>query len=934
MGIHGLRGCIWAACIGGVIMSSAMAFGQAETVRLSNEQLQVEVATDVPIVLSYTLESTGGVILGAGGRGAPSAVVSRRGGQPRTVPWAELSPVAEVGDDAIVFHCTAKLDGQAAVTFDYAIRLQGNTVLIAMENVREAPGYDLNEWLLPDEAMIRVTNDLPGARICVGDFPGEHWRQGDRGEPGRIVSPGEPLAPMYHFGLVYTERAAAGMFTNSLHKMGEKPVRPLVSNVSTGLASNHHRFSYKDENYEPYWCRIGIVGDVNGDDAIDWKDAACFIHDAIPMRVQLNQDSTKYMLNHGMDFEGAPEDVFRKVCNLSDGHPQQVLLSGWNGWGWDSEYPTWNHPGEEYGGREGLYHLHRNAAQYRAYTSMIHNFDDAYRHTRMWDESIIARKPDGSLVDATWWSGGPSFIIGPYRFWKTGKAKETVDGLIAQGVQRQIFSDVFTIIPWRDDADPSDPADPETNLVLGKFRLLDYLQQRGISMNSEGFNYEMLGRYIGGHNGYDVRFDSDPNRPPLAFFICHGIVAKKMWSAGDDGRFRGADTEVRSPFEADQLYRWSMLISFYGDKPMRDFRPIEGGFYARYGDDVEVTWQPPASQPAAPGPRGGGRGRGGSDGGVRVVLDGRLIADGRSVLLPKPERGEDMWNVLRAYSSNGQVMRYPKPANWTDIDQLTVMALTAENPPTPVANEGKVRFEGDELVINIPQGQPFKLVYGRDLVDRERTFEPLPVEKDLTYPLEEVIAREGGDERPPWIRLKTRRQMELPENVTLAVGSSSIWPTKEEAQRHAANIIARKMAWFVRQSYIENGHTRSYEDALNARNRLGFENWYLGYDAAMKLYSYERILANPQAQWYFEQVRYGPDRQVGWKAFVCIPLTPEDGKEVYLQAARDRLEECRQALEQNPAPQERERLELNIQVYELLLREEQNKAPEPIRLQV
>jgi hypothetical protein len=60
-------------------------------------------------------------------------------------------------------------------------------------------------------------------------------------------------------------------------------------------------------------------------------------------------------------------------------------------------YPTWNRPGEEYGGREGLYKLHAGSHKHRAYTSMIHNFDDAYKNTRAWDDGIIARHGDGSL---------------------------------------------------------------------------------------------------------------------------------------------------------------------------------------------------------------------------------------------------------------------------------------------------------------------------------------------------------------------------------------------------------------------------------------------------------------------------------------------------------------------------------------------------------
>ncbi len=967
-----------------VLITGAAAAAQ-NTTTISSDRLEVDVSLDAPRILEYRLKQTGGRILGSVGQGTPSVVVSQRGGQRRAIAWSELTPTVTRTASAVVFSCTARIGQTVAATFDYAIRVAGNTVTIEMQNVREAEGHDLDEWLFARDPLIRVSADLSGARACAGDLgaAGIIAPAGQRlGGAARGGARGGEAVEQFHFGLVYTDAAAAGIYSNSLYRQGQKPVHVLVGDNWTGIFANNHRYSYKDENYEPFRCQIGIMPDVNGDGVIDWKDAAIFIHDVFPKRVKLRQDSIKYMHNHGMDFFDAPENVYRKICNMADGHIQMVLLSGWNGWGWDSEYPTWNQPGEEYGGREGLYHLHNNAHKYRAYTSMIHNFDDAYKNTRGWDESIIARRADGSLWNATWWSGGPSFIIGPYRFYKTGKMKETIDGLIAQGLERQIFSDVFTILPWRSDEDPVNGADAETNLVLGKFKLLDYLAEHDIYMNSEGFNYEMLGRYIGAHNGYNPGFSRDENRPPLANFICQGILAKKYFSPGDEGRFRGADTEVPTPFSPDNLYRWSMLISFYGEKPMRDFRVVPEGYFARYGDDVEVLWRQQTAGDRGRGGRGGGGadagqaqvqltavargGRGAGGGGVEVRFQGNMIADGRSVLLPKPDLGQRQWDVLRAFSSTGQTMRYPKPKNWTDMNQLTVMAMSYDHPPQIISRVNtfisgpsdivpiqtattersmeirrgpdaqrwvSVAFEGNELVIDIPRDQPIKLVYGLDLVPMEQVFIPLPPRNPITYPLEEVVERIGGSERPAWVRLKTRRNIELEPGVVLAVGASAVWPTREEATQHAANIVAKKMAWHVRQAYVNRA--REAEKQVGATtDSLGYDNWQLGYDGAMALFTPERINARPGVQWYWERVRAGPERQEGWKAFVCVPCRGADAQQVFIESIKIRLSECQRQLERNPTGQQRARLELNVKVYERLLEAEAKRAPAALRFQV
>jgi len=894
-----------------VVCSSAPARSE---VTISTDEIEADVSTDVPRILEYRLKSTGGRIAGSLGKGAPSVVITDQQGKQYTVEWEDLASETTVSNDSVIYSCTAEVDGQPVAKFDYSITAELNTVTLATENIRELNGYDILEFRLPSDPLVRVDDSMPSPRVCVGDLLGEKWRSGQPAEVGIIKKPGESLGDQYHFGLVYNDKAAAGIYSNSLYEVRDKPVHTVVGDNSTGLYTNHHRYSYKEENYEPYYCKIGIVGDRNRDDSIDWQDAACFIHDAIPKRVKLNQDCIKYMMNHGLHFADGPESVFRQICNMSDGQKQMVLLSGWNGWGWDSEYPTWNHPGEEYGGRAGLYYLHRNAHKYRAYSSMIHNFDDAYKRTRMWNPNIIAHNQDGSLVSATWWSGGPSYIISPYRFWKTGKAKETIDGLISQGLEKQIFSDVFTILPFRRDYGPNGAGSQMTNLVMGKFKILDYFAEQGIYMNSEGFNYEMLGRYIGAHNGYQAGFSRDTKRPPLAFFICHGLLAKKFWQPSDLGRFRGGDTEVPTPFSADNLYRWTMLLSFYGDKPMREFKVIPDGYYARYGDDVDVTWVKPE--------------------GVTVKLNGTMIADGQSVLLPKPRRGEAMWNILRAFSSTGETMRYPRPLNWGDIKNLTLMKLSFQNPPQVVPIGDKVRFDGDELVINIEAETPYKLVYGRELVAAEKSFEPLPPRPEITYPLETVVDRQGASKRPDWVALKTRKKMSLPEDITLCVGCSAVWPTKQEATEHAAAIISKKIAWFIRQNYVNR--TRQYEQAFGANiSKLGFENWYLGNDAAVKMFTLENINEKYSPRWYWEKVKAGPQRQTGWKAFVTIPFTAEMGHQVYLRAAKDRLEECRQQLQREDISEHgKERLRLNIKVYEKLLEEEPDKEPTPVNFQV
>ena len=871
-----------------VALLGGVAAAAAAPVALRSQALTVQVDDSAPRILEYVHKASGGRIVGSLGRGAPSVEVRRRGGASVTVEWEALAPQRQVAADRIVWRCTAAVEGRTAATFEFSISVQGETVEIAARSIREMPGYDLVAFRFPADPIIRVTGELPGAKACTGNLSG----------PGSLVPAGGPVPEQCDFGLLTTEKAAAGLYCNVV----SRPLRAASGDGGTGLWCADFRYSFKDENYEPFYCKVGIVADRNGDGRVDWQDAACAIHDFIPNRVNLRMSLLKYGANHGLDFAGFVACT-RQICYLTDGYPQLCMLTGWNGWGWDSEYPAADYPGEEYGGREGLYALHREARQYNCYVTMLHNFDDAYLDSPAWDRSFICVHPDGSVWGATWWAGGPSYIVCPYKFWKTGAAKRTIDTLLGQGLEQQIFSDVFSMVPYRESYDQGDESDALTNLVLGKFRVLDYLREHDIYMTSEGFCYEMLGRWIGGHSGFDPGLSADPNRPPLSLFITHGLMSRKYWSHTDEGRFVGGDTEVTpNPWNLDDDYLWAMLISYYGDKPMRQFSVEGNALRARYGNDVEVLWE---------------RGKG-----VRVSLDAPLISDGPSCLLPK--RGHS--NVFLAYTSTGDPMVYPPPQGWANPKRLVVMKLTAESPPQAVDNAGLVTLNGGMLELKLPKGVPYKLVYGPELVPQEQRYEGLPP-KQLTYPLDEVLDRVGGTERPAWVRKATRRALEPdPQRRRLLVGCSGCFETLDAARQHAASIIARKLAWFVRQKYVNR--SREYERALgfnNGPSDLGYDNWNMGYTTARRLFTLDSILQRPDTQWYAEKARHGPKRQVMWKAFMCTPVTAEQPHRLYIQAAQDRLAECQEQLRKGEGSSTQ--LERNVKVYQKLVAEEPGKPP-------
>ncbi len=106
---------------------------------------------------------------------------------------------------------------------------------------------------------------------------------------------------------------------------------------------------------------------------------------------------------------------------------------------------------------------------------------------------------------------------------------------------------------------------------------------------------------------------------------------------------------------------------------------------------------------------------------------------------------------------------------------------------------------------------------------------------------------------------------------------------------------------------------------------MGYDNWNLGYTTVRRLYTLETISQCPEVEWYAEKVRHGPERKVMWKAFISIVVKVEEIHEVYVQAAKERLEECRAEIQEGVGNLESVRR--NVQVYEKLIAEESSKPP-------
>jgi hypothetical protein len=184
---------------------------------------------------------------------------------------------------------------------------------------------------------------------------------------------------------------------------------------------------------------------------------------------------------------------------LTDGSPQLVRLWGWQFQGKDTGYPAVNVVEQRIGGYDGMMRLMERTKSLNTTLSLSDNYDDAYRSSPVWNENMIARKPDGDLWKSREWTGEESYIQGLAKYMEGPGVERVRYGCERYKLPRTIHVDVLSYFAIRNDWDPKHPASGIRNLYAGRYRILEEFKKHGV----EGLRYPYIGKislcwYAGG----------------------------------------------------------------------------------------------------------------------------------------------------------------------------------------------------------------------------------------------------------------------------------------------------------------------------------------------------------------------------------------------------------------------------------------------------
>jgi hypothetical protein len=500
------------------------------TLRSSSLELALDPQHGVPY--SYRLTKSGIVFRGED-QGAPLKLrVCRR--QPWTFSDIEVRPASHTASPRSAdFKFTATdISGASAAEFTLRYALEGSTVLVTLEDVREHTGYEFIS--LPMPALVTVHENEKEAWLAHGDDGGDLVSLRDA-KPGKLAPNtfwGEingvlPVIMTGHSGAVCVQETTAFMDGTLLSVSAEAPGR--VARMGTTKVHRVDGSGCYDMNLgrgapkscgnqttpnllvdQKSSCRLDFLEPAAGR-ALGWLDGARLVRARMP-EIPNHFYDDKFIYGIRVDEPKFPkpsatfehcEQIIRDMHAMTDGSAQLVHLWGWQFRGKDTGYPAVNVVDERIGGYDGMMRVMQAGKSLNATVSLSDNYDDAYRSSPAWNEDMIARKPDGDLWKSREWTGEESYIQGLAKYME-GPGPERVRYTCERyKLPGTIHVDVLSYYAIRNDWDRKRPASGIRNLYAGRYRVLEEFKKHGVDVTSEGLRYPYIGKmsmswYAGG----------------------------------------------------------------------------------------------------------------------------------------------------------------------------------------------------------------------------------------------------------------------------------------------------------------------------------------------------------------------------------------------------------------------------------------------------
>jgi hypothetical protein len=421
-----------------------------------------------------------------------------------------------------VFHFLCSYSGSPAAQFSIRYKLQGATLVVSMEDIQENYGFQLIDLEMPRLVTVRHSDN--SAWLVHGDEGGSFCAL-QQAKSGKLplnrfwgnVQGTLPVVMLGTADAMCVQETTAFMDGTLLSVMGEQEER--LASIGTDKVHRVNGSACYDLNLgkgkalncgnqttpnllveQPSSCRLDFFP-VSGEPAKAWITAGRTVRNRMPaIPNTFYNDKFVYGIRCDQPNFSEPSATFEqcrqligRIAALTDNSPQIVHLWGWQFRGKDTGYPAVNVVDARIGGHDAMMKLMKEGEALNATVTLSDNYDDAYRSSPAWNPEYIARRPDGQLWESRAWTGERSYILGLAKY-MSGPGPDRIRYTCERyKLKHTTHLDVLSYYSIRNDWDRQHPASGISNLVDGRYKVLQGFAAHGVDVSSEALRYPMIG---------------------------------------------------------------------------------------------------------------------------------------------------------------------------------------------------------------------------------------------------------------------------------------------------------------------------------------------------------------------------------------------------------------------------------------------------------
>lgn len=362
-------------------MGMAVGSAFAGSVIIKSGSMAVTVDDAFPRVIQYEWLANGAVLYG---QEDPLKEV--------TINEANHTPKVEFelkGKDTASYNLEfPALDVEMEVQF----RVEGSILHFNITEIEEDGDVTVKTIEFPRHNLVSVRSSQSGARLaaCSGVSGDEFAAITDKTPPKKYRK---------SHVILHTDQLAASVMNNTIQNRNQVWIETVKKPgyKRMGAWNNYWRYRYLDtEIVELPWAKVIIAADVNGDQIVDWQDAAILHRDT--MTPKFGADKLKKSICYiNMNFASLAQNPFlrtldniKKFSHYIDGFDQIVELKGYGSEGHDSAHPDYGvNFNTRAGGLKDLNFMIEKAAEYNTDIGFHINHTEAYPEARYFSEELL-----------------------------------------------------------------------------------------------------------------------------------------------------------------------------------------------------------------------------------------------------------------------------------------------------------------------------------------------------------------------------------------------------------------------------------------------------------------------------------------------------------------------------------------------------------------